>query len=248
VDDTPKLDGTGRQTLGIMLGVGLCLGVIFPPLTLIFFEPKSSLAWWTYFGASLVAGFGLGMLSYFASVRIAEDVLSRVLGTAGRALGIAAHESKGLDELTSELERVFANAASLLDQIRGANTNMRTLTAEVLAAAEQQASGSSEQAAAVTETSATVEELAQTSSQIADNSEAVVRVAERTLASAEEGMHAVQQTTEGIEEIRVTTQQSSDRILSGDRPRPRHHRRDRRTDQDPRAQRGHRGCPCRRRW
>jgi methyl-accepting chemotaxis protein len=214
VDDTPKLDGTGRQTLGIMLGVGLCLGVIFPPLTLIFFEPKSSLAWWTYFGASLVAGFGLGMLSYFASVRIAEDVLSRVLGTAGRALGIAAHESKGLDELTSELERVFANAASLLDQIRGANTNMRTLTAEVLAAAEQQASGSSEQAAAVTETSATVEELAQTSSQIADNSEAVVRVAERTLASAEEGMHAVQQTTEGIEEIRVTTQQSSDRILA----------------------------------
>jgi methyl-accepting chemotaxis protein len=210
VDDTPKLDGTGRQTLGIMLGVGLCLGVIFPPLTLIFFEPKSSLAWWTYFGASLVAGFGLGMLSYFASVRIAEDVLSRVLGTAGRALGIAAHESKGLDELTSELERVFANAASLLDQIRGANTNMRTLTAEVLAAAEQQASGS----AAVTETSATVEELAQTSSQIADNSEAVVRVAERTLASAEEGMHAVQQTTEGIEEIRVTTQQSSDRILA----------------------------------
>lgn len=214
VDDTSGLGGTGRRTLGIMLGAGVGIGLVFPFFALIFVEPKSAFAWWLFFVACIAAGVGLGTLCHYISFRIAEGVLSGVLGTAGRALGIAAHESKGLDALTSELERVFANAASLLDQIRGANTTMRTLTAEVLAAAEQQASGSSEQAAAVTETSATVEELAQTSSQIADNSEAVVRVAERTLASAEEGMHAVQQTTEGIEEIRVTTQQSSDRILA----------------------------------
>ena len=200
--------------LGNMVGAGAAIGLFFAVFSLIFVEPKSVVAWWVFLVACISAGVGLGTLCSFISSRIAERVLSSVLGTAGRALGIASHESKGLEALTSELERVFANAASLLDQIRGANTNMRTLTAEVLAAAEQQASGSSEQAAAVTETSATVEELAQTSSQIADNSEAVVRVAERTLASAEEGMHAVQQTTDGIEEIRVTTQQSSDRILA----------------------------------
>ncbi|MDZ4064278.1 MAG: methyl-accepting chemotaxis protein, partial [Coriobacteriia bacterium] len=42
----------------------------------------------------------------------------------------------------------------------------------------------------------------------------VVAVAERTLASAEEGMQAVADTAEGIEEIRQTTQASSDRILA----------------------------------
>lgn len=200
--------------LSIMLGAGVGVGVVFPFFSLIFVEPKTAFSWWIFVFACIAAGVGLGLLCHYVSFRIAEDVLSSVLTTAGRALGIAAHESKGLDALTGELERVFANATVLLDQIRGANTNIRALTAEVLAATEQQAAGASEQAAAVTETSATVEELAQTSSQIADNSEAVVRVAERTLATAEEGMHAVQQSAEGIEEIRITTQQSSDRILA----------------------------------
>lgn len=214
MDGTSRLGDTGKRMLGIMLGAGVGIGLVFPFFSLIFVEPKNALAWWVFFLACIGAGVGLGLLCHFVSFKIAEGVLSGVLTTAGRALGIAAHESKGLDAMTDELERVFANAAVLLDQIRGANTNMRALTAEVLAATEQQASGASEQAAAVTETSATVEELAQTSSQIADNSEAVVRVAERTLATAEQGMHAVQQSAEGIEEIRITTQQSSDRILA----------------------------------
>jgi len=200
--------------LGIMLGVGASVGLVFPLFSLIFVEPKNTLAWWVFFLACLAAGLALGALCYYVSFRVAEEVLSGVLVKAGRALGIAAQESGSVDALSGELERVLANTASLLDQIRGANTNMLALTAEVLAATEQQASGAAEQAAAVTETSATVEELAQTSSQIADNSEAVVRVAERTLATAEEGMHAVQQSSEGIEEIRITTQQSSDRILA----------------------------------
>ncbi|MDO8949565.1 MAG: methyl-accepting chemotaxis protein [Actinomycetota bacterium] len=214
MDGSSRLGGTGRKMLVSMVGAGVAIGLFFAVFSLIFVSPKSAVSWWIFLLVCIAAGVGLGTLCSYIASRIAESVLSSVLSTAGRALGIAAHESTGLEALTGELERVFANAASLLDQIRGANTNMRTLTAEVLAAAEQQASGSSEQAAAVTETSATVEELAQTSSQIADNSEAVVRVAERTLASAEEGMHAVQQTAEGIEEIRVTTQQSSDRILA----------------------------------
>jgi methyl-accepting chemotaxis protein len=98
-------------------------------------------------------------------------------------------------------------------QVRDAYETLRALSTEILAATEQQASGAAEQAAAVAETSATLEELAQTSKQIADNSESVASVAERTLASAEEGMTAVADTAEGIDEIRTTTMQSSDRIL-----------------------------------
>lgn len=200
--------------LRLMLGAGLVIGVIFPFFSILFVEPKSTLSWWVFVASCIAAGLTLGGLCHFASFRVAEDALRQVLGVAGRSLGISIQETKGLDALSAELERVLLNASSLLDQIRGANTNIRALTSQVLAATEQQASGATEQAAAVTETSATVEELAQTSSQIADNSESVVRVAERTLASAEEGMHAVHETTLGIEDIRLSTQQSSDRILA----------------------------------
>ncbi len=214
VNEDSRLGDTGRKMMRVMLGAGLAVGIAFPFVAQVFVEPKSTLAWWIFVAACIGAGLGLGALCHFASFRVAEDVLASVLNVAGRSLGIAVQESKGLDALTGELERVLNNASNLLDQIRGANTNIRALTSQVLAATEQQASGATEQAAAVTQTSATVEELAQTSSQIADNSESVVRVAERTLASAEEGMQAVHETSAGIEDIRLSTKQSSDRILA----------------------------------
>lgn len=214
VNEESRPGDAGRSMLQVMLGAGVAIGVVFPFMARLFVEPKSTLSWWLFFAACVMAGVVLGVLCYYASLRMAEGVLAQVLRVAGRSLGIAVHESQGLETLTGELERVLSNASNLLDKIRAANTNIRALTAEVLAATEQQASGASEQAAAVTQTSATVEELAQTSSQIADNSESVVRVAERTLASAEEGMHAVHETSAGIEDIRVSTQQSSDRILA----------------------------------
>ncbi|MHB1342502.1 MAG: methyl-accepting chemotaxis protein [Coriobacteriia bacterium] len=209
-----RLGETGRQLLIRLIAAGVAIGVVFPIFASFFVEPKSPIAWWIFVFGCIAAGVGLGVLAHYVSFLTAEKVLLQVLGTAGRSLGVAVHESKGLDGLTVELDRVFSNVSNLLDQIRAANTNIRALTAEVMAATDQQASGASEQAAAVTQTSATVEELAQTSSQIADNSESVVRVAERTLGSAEEGMQAVSDTAEGIEEIRITTQQSSDRILA----------------------------------
>ncbi len=214
VSEETRLGGTGRNMLRLMLGAGLIIGLAFPLFARLFVDPKSTVAWWLFFFSCIGAGLGMGALCHLAAFRLSEQVLARVLGVAGRSLGVAVHDIKGLDPLAGELQRVLSNASSLLDQIRAANTNIRSLTAEVLAATEQQASGAAEQAAAVTQTSATVEELAQTSSQIADNSESVVRVAERTLASAEEGMDAVHQTSAGIEDIRLSTQQSSDRILA----------------------------------
>jgi Methyl-accepting chemotaxis protein len=214
LDSASRLGVTGRKLLFYLLGAGVLIGLAFPLFARIFVEPKSGGAWLAFSALCILAGLLLGALSHFVAFRVSERLLFDVVSEASASLGVTAHESKGLDALSRELQSVFANVSSLLDQIRATNTNMRALTAQVLAATEQQASGAAEQAAAVAETSATVEELAQTSSQIADNSEAVVRIAERTLASAEEGMQAVANTAEGIEEIRLTTQQSSDRILA----------------------------------
>ncbi|MBN2404810.1 MAG: methyl-accepting chemotaxis protein [Coriobacteriia bacterium] len=208
------LGATGRKLLYYLLAAGVAIGVIFPLFARVFVEPKSDVAWWLFVASCLAAGLVLALLAHFVSFRVSESVLAAVLHKTAGSLGISLDEVRGIDALSDELMRVFANVTSLLDQISAANTNIRALTSQVLAATEQQASGAAEQAAAVTQTSATVEELAQTSSQIADNSSAVVRVAERTLASAEDGMRAVAETAAGIEEIRLSTQQSSDRILT----------------------------------
>ncbi|MCX8006641.1 MAG: methyl-accepting chemotaxis protein [Coriobacteriia bacterium] len=207
-------NGVKKRELYAFVVAGMVVGLLFPPFALLFVTPKSSIALALFVLACVGAGVGLGIGCHFLAQRISERPFREVLAKAGRTLGISVHDAKGLEGLASEADRVFSNISTLLDQIRAMTTNIRALTAQVLAATEEQASGAAEQAAAVTETSATVEELAQTSSQIAENSSAVVRIAERTLASAEEGLQAVHDTAEGIEEIRLTTQQSSDRILA----------------------------------
>ena len=206
--------GTSKMTRRYLVGAGALVGLSFPLLASLVVEPKSEIGGIIFFIASVVAGVGMGLFGYYLSARISEKTLTEVLTEVSASLGITAHGGKGVDGISAEIERVFGNVKSLLEQIRATNDNIKAVTAEVLAATEQQASGAAEQAAAVTQTSATVEELAQTSSQIADNSEAVVRIAEKTLQSAEGGMQAVANTAMGIEEIRETTMQSSDRILA----------------------------------
>jgi methyl-accepting chemotaxis protein len=198
----------------MMLGIGLVIGVLFPLLSLIFLAPRGIVALILYWLASSAAGVAFGLLCWWIAVRTEMSTLGRVLGSASSSFGMGSNPSKTPEAISAELDRLFAAAAVTLSQARDVNTRVRKLSSEVLASTEEQASGAAEQASAVAQMSATLEELAQTSKQIAENSEAVVRVAERTLASAEEGMTAVNDTGVGIEEIRLTTQQSSDRILA----------------------------------
>lgn len=207
-------DITGRRLLYQMLAMGFGVGIAFPLLASLFVTFDGAVKTGVFGVLCVLAGLGMGAGCWFVARRTAERVLHDVLSTAGGTMGVAVHQVRGIDESQVELGNVFANVTTLLSQVRSVNSRLRGLAVDILAATEQQVSGAAEQAAAVTETSATLEELAQTSKQIAENSESVVRVAERTLASAEEGMTAVSDTAAGIEEIRLTTQQSSDRILA----------------------------------
>ena len=203
-----------QRAAWIVLGIGAAVGAVFPAVASLLVEPKSTTALVIFWFMSVGAGLGVGYACLKLFARAVEKTLRTVLRDASGTLGIAAADVTGELAVEAEIERILSSAAQLLGQIRVATENIRAVTSEVLAATEEQASGAAEQAAAVTETSATVEELAQTSSQIADNSESVVRIAERTLATAEDGMTAVAATAAGIEEIRETTMQSSDRILA----------------------------------
>jgi methyl-accepting chemotaxis protein len=207
------VDASGRRLLALTIGFGVLVGVLFPFIAWPFVEYKSTTLAIAFAGMCVAAGSTVGFAAYLMTRKSTERVLKQVIRSAGTTLGVATHDAVSVDDATAELERVLSNVTSMITQLRSANVRLRGLATEILAATEEQVAGAAEQAAAVTQTSATVEELAQTSKQIADNSEAVVRVAERTLASAEQGMTAVSDTAAGIEDIRVTTMQSSDRIL-----------------------------------
>lgn len=78
--------------------------------------------------------------------------------------------------------------------------NVNTSSTQVLAAAEEQAAASAEQSASLVETSTTVEELAATSEEIANNSGTVITIADQTF--------------QGMEAIRTSTNQAGERILT----------------------------------
>ena len=202
-----------RKMILYMGGAGGVFGIVFPLASSFFVEPKSAGANTAFWVMCILAGVSLGVACAIFSARVGENMFTKVLAAARDQFSLRVNMAGDVGDMQAEILRLFGDVTGMLNQAKAVNSDLRSLTAQVLAATEQQASGAAQQAAAVTETSATVEELAQTSKQIADNSQTVAAIAERTLASAEEGMQAVADTATGIEEIRDSTQASSDRIL-----------------------------------
>jgi methyl-accepting chemotaxis protein len=80
---------------------------------------------------------------------------------------------------------------SLSGQLTNAVSSIRSSSAELQAAATQQATGSREQSSATNEVSTTIRELLSTSKQIAESSQRVARIAEDTATGARAGDQAV---------------------------------------------------------
>ena len=123
-------------------------------------------------------------------------------------------ESKNeVGQLAEAFNQMIYNLGSLVKHIQDGGMQIASSSRDILVASEQQASGSTEQAASVTEISATIEELATTSKQIADSAGAVGSIAEEALSSARTGQETVDDTIEGMDEIREATQQIAGKIL-----------------------------------
>ena len=209
-----QVDSAGRRMLLVMIAAGIGIGLAFPAVASLFVDFRGAVPTAAFVALSVCVGVGMGALCWWVARSTSRNVLVDILKEAGGSLNMSVRATSGIDEARHELTRVLDNVAALVGQLKQANVRLRGLASDIAFAAEQQVAGAAEQAASVTETSATLEELAQTSKQIAENSQAVVRIAERTLASAEEGMSAVSDTANGIEEIRSSTMQASDRILA----------------------------------
>jgi methyl-accepting chemotaxis protein len=116
-------------------------------------------------------------------------------------------------ELAEAFNQMIYNLGSLVKHIQDGGMQIGSSSRDILVASEQQASGSTEQASAVNEISVTMEELAATSKQIADNASSVTDLAEQTLSSAQAGKETVNDSVEGMDEIRDATEQIAGRIL-----------------------------------
>ena len=107
----------------------------------------------------------------------------------------------------------FLITRSLSDQIGSAVGLVRSSSAELQAAANQQASGAKEQATAMTEISTTISELLATSRQIAESAQRVAHNAEETANAARSGHGTVDMTHDSISGIRRQVDQIVSHML-----------------------------------
>src|SRR5450759_1975040 len=124
-----------------MLAMGVAVGVVFPLLAGLIVTPKGPIQTVLFWLMSIAAGIGIGAGCWFLARRTSELVLKEVLVSAGSTMGVAVHETRGIDGARDELDHVFANVTTLLTQIRSVNSRLRVLAADILAATEQQVSG-----------------------------------------------------------------------------------------------------------
>ncbi len=142
---------------------------------------------------------------------LVESVRSACDGAVGQKVSINSADEFGV--LAEAYNKMLDLIVYLIRQTQEASKLLAQSASDILAATEQQASGSAEQAASISETTATMEELASTYRQIAENADQVVRLAEASLGSAESGQKAVGTTLTAMEEIRVGSQASANNIL-----------------------------------
>lgn len=173
----------------------------------------------TYTGIALVAlmiawsaaSVMLGTRLMKPLAEVSESISAACSGDLGRKAKATSDDELGA--LAKNYNQMVDLIIYLVKQAHESGERLAVASSQILAASEQQAAGSAEQAASIAQTTATMEELAATYRQIADNANAVVTVAERTQGSAESGQQAMQNTVDGMEEIKKRTQASANKIL-----------------------------------
>ena len=173
----------------------------------------------TLVALSLVLLVSWGVILYFLGRKfvgplnaVVDSVRSACQGEIGKKVDVKSEDEIGV--LAQSYNQMLDLIIYLIRQTQESSKRLAQSSNDILAATEQQASGSAEQAASIAQTTATMEELASTYRQIAENANQVVSMAEASLGSAENGQQAVMNTLTAMEEIKVRTQQSANKILT----------------------------------
>ena len=143
---------------------------------------------------------------------VVDSVHAACQGEIGHKVEVETQDDIG--DLAHSYNQMVDLIVYLIRQTQESSDRLAGASNDILSATEQQASGSAEQAASISETTATMEELASTYRQIAENADQVVTMAEASLGSAESGQQAVSNTLSAMEQIKVRTQASANKILA----------------------------------
>lgn len=172
---------------------------------------------------SLSASFFLGRSITGPIGRLAGGMVKLAAGDLKSRIAVLGEDeltdlSKGFNEMADKRNEAEEKVASqsrererILGSVRETINNLSSVSAEIVAAASQQASGAREQAAAVTETVSVVAEVAQTSERGAEQA----RAAEETARRSNEFGHAGRKAVDDAVRVMNDAKQRFDSVAEG---------------------------------
>jgi methyl-accepting chemotaxis protein len=188
------------------------------------FQPLGSLMWTIFLLSVLLAAVAAGAAIYWANqfsrpiqslvpfLRsvAAGDLSGSFATTRGDELGMLA---KAANDMSAQLRR-------LITELQQAGLQITQSSTQVLANAEDHASGSVQQAASIAQVTATMEELTNTAKQIAQSASSVEKIADDSADAAHAGYASVGEALEAMENIRRRVADISGKtLLLGERSR-----------------------------
>jgi methyl-accepting chemotaxis protein len=114
---------------------------------------------------------------------------------------------QGLNGMAESLQRITG-------QVQQATSAIAAAAAEILAATTQQAASAAEQSAAITQTTTTIEEVKAIAAQTAERAAQVAQDSQGALTIARQGAGAVEQTLDGMHQIRARVESIASTILA----------------------------------
>ncbi len=121
------------------------------------------------------------------------------------------------DPLTAmghKLNGMVSDLKTMIAQVRDASVSLNFTAAGISIATNQQAAGASEQSAAISQTTTTVGELKTIAEQATARAQEVVSASQRTVEVSRTGERAVQDTIEGMYEIKQLVESIAENILA----------------------------------
>jgi methyl-accepting chemotaxis protein len=188
------------------------------------FAPLGTLMW-TIFGLSvLLAAVAAGAAVYWAN-QFSRPIQSLVpflrsvaAGDLSGSFSTTRHDELGM--LATAANDMSAQLRRLITELQQAGLQITQSSTQVLANAEDHASGSLQQAASIAQVTATMEELTNTAKQIAQSATSVEKIADDSAHAAHAGYASVGEALEAMENIRRRVADISGKtLLLGERSR-----------------------------
>jgi len=143
-----------------------------------------------------------------------EQIEKAAAGDFGGRLALPSeNEARLLVRLGGSVNRLLERMGALVEEIRFAQTELESVTREILEATENQILSANEQDAVVTETTATVNEVRATVAETAERASGVADTAQTSVEISKRGDEAVAATISGMDVIRRRVEDIADNIL-----------------------------------